>query len=89
MKRLLLLTSLVLSSCVTVNKTQAPQSNEVERAWSGPGWYWGVYIDNEDDYWDNYNHYHYRDDQDLRRGGDSGREGGRPGGGGFHGGGHR
>ncbi len=33
--------------------------------WAGPGWYWGVYISNENDYWNHYNQ-HYQNRQGNR-----------------------
>ncbi len=52
--------------------------------WIGPGWYWGIYINNEDDYWNHYhNRYPNRDGRRDRR--DGGRRGDGHGGGGGHG----
>lgn len=91
MKRVLLGISLILSSCGPANKTQAAQITDGERPWSGPGWYWGVYIDNEDEYRNNYQYYHNNDEHDFRRANTPERERGeRLGGSDFHGGGgHR
>lgn len=80
------------ASCVTDNKPNPPpQQAEFDEneppQWAGPGWYWGIYIDNEDDYWNDYND-RYLDRGEGRHGsghggGQKGR-GGRDGGGGGH-----
>lgn len=85
----------LLSACITVNKPQTPPESqppspseaideEEEREWTGPGWYWGIYIGDEDDYWNHYNHRH--GDEYDHHGGDGG---GHHGGEGHGGGGHR
>lgn len=64
--------------------------------WGGPGWYAGVYINNENEYWNHYNNhynnnnYHNNHENQQDRGsGDRGGDRGRGGGGGHGGGGHR
>lgn len=66
--------------------------------WGGAGWYGGVYINNENEYWNHYNqHYsnqnNQRNDQNhgdqQNRGSDDRGGGGRGGGGHGGGGGHR
>ncbi|MGB7978943.1 MAG: hypothetical protein WCF19_07285 [Chlamydiales bacterium] len=94
-KRFLFSTLLVLTAaCFPMHKAKTPiQDAEYDQPdteeyednepveWAGPGWYWGIYIDNEDDYW---NHYHNHSHQG--RGGYH--QGGGHGGGGHGGGGH-
>lgn len=59
-----------------------------EMYWSGPGWYWGIYINNEDEYWNHYDQrYPNRGGMDHDRG--EGRARGEGHGGGHGGGGHR
>jgi hypothetical protein len=74
----------LVSSCKT-SAAQPNQNSEVE--WSGPGWYWGVYIDNEDDYRNHYNNQGHQDNSQHPNEGDRGGSG--HGGGGHGGGGHR
>lgn len=55
--------------------------------WIGPGWYWGIYIGNENDYWYYHDHYHGHHDHGDHHG--EGHHGGGGGHGGHGGGGHR
>ncbi len=89
---------LLTVSCNNISKQKTPiqqtQSQDSEyREWSGPGLYWGIYINNEDDYWNHYNH-HYNQERNDQHGDHydherDGRQNDHHEGGGGRGGGHR
>lgn len=92
-KNLLYISTLVFLtvSCTPGNQPNSrPQQNQTYQDdnpnWSGPGYYWGDYIDNEDDYRNHPNNQNFYGDQNRYDGGDRG--GGHGGEGGHGGGGH-
>lgn len=84
---------LLVTSCDLATAPQTPvqaaeeidEDENNEMYWNGPGWYWGIYINNEDEYWNHYDQrYPNRQGMDHDRRGGEGRARGEG-----HGGGHR
>lgn len=73
------------SSQVEVTEDSSYYETDEYPYWNGPGWYWGVYINNENEYWNHYDqHYPNRPNPSQRREGRGERSGGGHGGGGRH-----
>jgi hypothetical protein len=68
----LFILSMIVASCVNMKpapqQTPPPETNNYYedtgyREWGGPGWYWGIYINNQNDYWHHYDRHHHGHDR--------------------------